>query len=161
MELTINLPDSVFQQLSAIAELTKQPLSDLVLQSIASNLPPSVNSAPPEIQADLLQMQTLSVESLRKIASTQVSPAQQDEHVVLLDKNSAGTLTDSEQTRLRELRNLADQLMLKKAHACAILRWRGKPIRITELADQDTLDLSRSRRVKQEVSYILDSPETR
>ena len=129
MELTINLPDSVFQQLRTIAELTEQPLNELVLQSIASNLPPNVNSAPVEMQSDLLQRQTLSVEALRKIASAQISPEQQDDHVSLLDKNATGTLTDSEQTRLRELRTLTDQLMLKKAHACAILRWRGKPIR--------------------------------
>lgn len=39
MELTINLPDAVFQQLRAISDLTEQPLGDLVLQSIAGNLP--------------------------------------------------------------------------------------------------------------------------
>ena len=38
MELTINLPDSMFQQLRAIAELTEQPLNDLVLQSSECSL---------------------------------------------------------------------------------------------------------------------------
>jgi hypothetical protein len=132
MELTINLPDSVFQQLRAIADLTKQPLSDLVLQSIAGNLPPSIDSAPAEVRDELLQMQTLSVENLRRIAQAQVPDAQQNEYFELLDKNTSGSLTETEQVRLRELRNLADQLMLKKAHACAILRWRGKPIRSLE-----------------------------
>ncbi|KPQ33939.1 MAG: hypothetical protein HLUCCA11_16785 [Phormidesmis priestleyi Ana] len=129
MELTINLPDAVFQQLRTIAELTEQPLSDLVLQSIAGNLPPSIASAPTEVRAELLQMQTLSTENLRQIAQAQVPADQQSEHFELLDKNKSGSLTEAEQRRLHELRNLADQLMLKKAHACAILRWRGKPIR--------------------------------
>jgi hypothetical protein len=132
MELTINLPDSVFQQLRAIANLTEQPLGDLVLQSITGNLPPSIDNAPVEVRAELLQMQTLSIGDLRQIAQAQVSNAQQDEHFELLDKNKSGSLTETEQVRLRELRILADQLMLKKAHACAILRWRGKPIRNLE-----------------------------
>ena len=38
MKLTINLPDSMFQQLRVIAELTEQPLNDLVLQSSEDNL---------------------------------------------------------------------------------------------------------------------------
>jgi hypothetical protein len=129
MELTINLPDSVFQQLKTIAELTEQPLGHLVLQSIAGNLPPSIDSAPAKVRTELLQMQTLSIEDLRRIAQAQVPTAQQDEHFKLLDKNKSGSLTETEQIQLRELRNLADQLTLKKAHACAILRWRGKPIR--------------------------------
>lgn len=132
MELTINLPDSVFQQLRTIADLTKQPLSDLVLQSIEGNLPPSIGSAPAEVRTDLLRMQTLNAEDLRTIAQAQVTQAQQDEHFTLLDKNQSGSLTEIEQTRLHELRTSADQLMLKKAHACAILRWRGQPIRSLE-----------------------------
>lgn len=132
MKLTINLPDPVFQQLRTTAELTQQSLDDLVLQSIASNLPPNVSEAPPEVQSDLLRMQTLSVEELRRIASAQISPDQQNEYVSLLEKNSEETLLTSEKARLQELRILADQLMLKKAHACALLRWRGKPIRSLE-----------------------------
>lgn len=132
MKLTINLPDPVFQQLRTTAELTQQSLGDLVRQSIASNLPPNISKAPPEIQSDLLQMQTLSVEELRRIASAQISPDQQNEYVSLLEKNSEETLSTSEQARLEELRILADQLMLKKAHACALLGWRGKPIRSLE-----------------------------
>ncbi len=129
MELTINLPDAVLLRLRSIADLTEQPLGDLVLQSIAGNLPPSIDSAPAEVRAELLQMQTLSIEDLRRIAQAQVPTEQQDEHFELLDKNKSGSLTETEQVRLSELRQLADQLMLKKAHACAILRWRGKPIR--------------------------------
>ena len=129
VELTINIPDAVFRQLSTISELTEQSLSDLVLQSIAGNLPPSVETAPEEIRTALLQMQTLDAKELRRIAKAQVSSTQQAEHFALLEKNSDDLLTTEEQGRLRELRLLADQLMLKKAHACAILKWRGQPIR--------------------------------
>lgn len=99
MELTINLPDAVFQQLKVIADSTQHPLNNLVLQSISGNLPPSIQDAPEEIRAALLRMQGLEVRELRAIARTQFPTAQQNEHLTLLDKNQSGTLTDSEQTR--------------------------------------------------------------
>lgn len=132
MELTINLPRAVFEQLRSVAELTNQSLDDLVLQSIAGNLPPDLQNVPTEVKGDLLQMQTLGVEELRAIARAQISAEHQEEHLALLDKNQSGSLTKTEQIRLKELRVLADQLMLQKAHACAILRWRGQPIRSLE-----------------------------
>jgi len=104
-----------------------------VIQSISGNLPPSIHSVPTEIRGELLQMQTRTIDDLRKIAQTQVPASQQKEHFELLDKNQSGLLTENERARLSELRSLADQLMLKKANACAILRWRGKLIQSLEL----------------------------
>lgn len=129
MQLTIDLPEQTFQRLAQIAELTNQSLEDLVIQSVTGNLPPAVETAPFEIQPELLELQTLSVEALRQIAQSQVSPFQQDRHMALLERNQDGLLTPQEQQELRQLTVAADQLMLKKAHACAILRWRGQPIR--------------------------------
>jgi hypothetical protein len=135
MQLTIDLPDQAFQRLAHLAELTQQPLAELIIQSIAGNLPPAVETAPPEIQSELLTLQTLDIAALRQIAQSQVPPAQQDRHLVLLEKNQAGDLTADEQQELEDLLLQADQLMLKKAHACALLRWRGQPIRdLSQLA---------------------------
>lgn len=129
MQLTIDLPDQAFQRLAHLAELTQQPLSELIAQSIAGNLPPEVETAPEDIQVELLKMQTLDVDTLRQIASSKVPLAQQERHLLLLEKNQAGELTDQEQQELNVLLHQADQLMLKKAHACALLRWRGQPVR--------------------------------
>ena len=128
MQLTINLPEPAFQRLSRLAELTHQPLSDLVIQSVAGNLPPAIETAPIEIQPELLNMQTLSVKALRQIAQSQIASLQQERHITLLEQNQEGLLTGEEQRELRELSLTADQLMLKKAHAYAILRWRRQPI---------------------------------
>lgn len=127
MQLTINLPESAFERLSQLAELTNQPLSDLVIQSITGNLPPAIENAPADIQPELLALQTLSVADLRQIAQSQIPMIQQQRHTTLLERNQEGLLTELEQQQLRELSQAADQLMLKKAHACAILRWRGQP----------------------------------
>lgn len=130
MQLTINLPELTFQRLSHLAKLTNQPLSELVLQSITGNLPPAIETAPIEIQAELLAMQTLSVGALREIAQSQIPQSQQKRHLELLEQNQERSLTEEEQKELQELSLAADQTMLKKAHACAILRWQGQPIRL-------------------------------
>ncbi|MEA5536882.1 hypothetical protein [Crocosphaera sp. XPORK-15E] len=129
MQLTIDLPESAFKRLSRLAELTKQPLSELVIQSITGNLPPAIETAPVEARTELLDLQTLSVEALRQIAQSQIPTAQQERHITLLEHNQESSLSETEQEELQELSKAADQLMLKKAHACAILRWRGQPIR--------------------------------
>lgn len=70
--LTVELPESVFQELERIAELTNQSLEALAAQSITSNLPPSADNAPPQMQVELLAMQTLPIDELLKIAYSQV-----------------------------------------------------------------------------------------
>jgi hypothetical protein len=92
--------------------------------------PLSIGSVPAEVRAELLKMQTLmSVEDLRRIAQVEVPENQQAERFELVNKNKSGSLTEVEQVRLRELRSFGDQLMLRKNHAYAVLRWRGQPIR--------------------------------
>jgi hypothetical protein len=46
-------------------------------------------------------------------------------HQELLDKNANGTITAGERAELTDLRIEADRFMLRKAHAAALLRWRG------------------------------------
>ncbi|MGA9377450.1 MAG: hypothetical protein WBV73_01505 [Phormidium sp.] len=123
--VTVELPESVFLELSKIAELTNQSLEAVAAQRITINLPPSVDNAPPEMQAELLSLQTLPIDELLKIAHTKVTLNQQKHHEELLEKNQIGAITSPEQQELRELSLAADKLMLKKAYAWAILRWRG------------------------------------
>ena len=78
-------------------------------------------------------MQTLSVEILTPIAHSQVDPIQFDCHTELLKKHEAGSLTASEKHELTSLRQVAEQLMLRKAYAWSLLRWRGQ--RISSLSE--------------------------
>lgn len=128
MELNITLPEPVFQRLRSISESTNQSLNDLAIQSIAGNLPPEIESAPSEMREELSQLQLLSIEALRQLASSQIPKAQQEKYIALLEKNQNSLLAEIEQQELHGLRHQADRLMLKKAHACAILRWRGSGI---------------------------------
>ena len=127
-KLTLELPESLFQQLTRIAELTAQPLESLALQSITGNLPPSVENLPLEMQAELSRMQLLSFNQLLEIAHSQVSVIHSDRHQYLLEKNQQSELTEAEYQELQDLGKIVDRMMLTKAHAWAILRWRGYSI---------------------------------
>jgi hypothetical protein len=127
-KVTVELPEPIFQQLSRIAIATQQPIEALIAQSIASNLPPTADNAPPELQAELLRMQTQSIEVLQSMTQSQISLEQQQRHTALLEKKQADTLTPQEHQELIELRLSADRLMLQKAYAWSVLRWRGNRI---------------------------------
>jgi hypothetical protein len=115
--VTIELPEPVFRQLAWIAEATQQSVEVLVAQSVVSNLPPSPQNAPTEMQSELLLMPTLSIDQLLAVAHAQVEVSQHKRHVELLDKNQEDTLTPQEREELTDLRLAAEQLMLRKAYA--------------------------------------------
>jgi hypothetical protein len=127
-QVTIELPELILQRFTRLAEATHQSVEALISQSVLSNLPPSTEIAPPELQPEFLRMQTLRVESLKLIAQAQVEDFQFERHTELLQKNEAGNLSPEEREELTNLRVTAEQLMLRKAYAWSLLRWRGQRI---------------------------------
>jgi hypothetical protein len=123
--VTLQLPEPVFSYLSQMAAATKRPLEQVVRQSVEGNLPPSVATAPAEMHDELLAMQAMSIEQLSRLAAQQVAPSDQARHLALLEKNSAGDLMLDEREELERLRLSADRLMVRKAYAWSVLRWRG------------------------------------
>lgn len=74
-------------------------------------------------------MQIWDLEELLAIANSQITSEQQKRHTELLEKNSTvEELNKSERQELSELRIKADRLMLQKAYAWSVLRWRGHKI---------------------------------
>lgn len=135
-QITIELPEPVIRQLMRIAAATQQSIETLVAQSVLSNLPPSVENAPPELQAELLAIQALSTDELMAIAQSQADPGQSHHHAELLQKNEDTRLSQTERQELTDLRLSADYLMLRKAYAWSLLRWRGQ--KLPKLADLPT-----------------------
>jgi predicted transcriptional regulator len=127
-QVTIELPELILQRLTQLAEATHQSVEVLISQSVLSNLPPSTEVAPPELRQEFLTMQMLSIDTLKPIAQAQVDPVQFERHTELLQKNEVGNLTPEEREELTALRVAAEQLMLRKAYAWSLLRWRGQRI---------------------------------
>ena len=126
--LRVPLPEPVYQYLKQIAIATRRPVEQVAQESIVGNLPPSVATMPVEMQDELLEFQNMPLHELQPIAASQMSPAQQARHRQLLEENAAGLLTPAERDELAALRTLADRLMLRKAYAWAVLRWRGQAV---------------------------------
>lgn len=124
-KLTIELAEPVYRQLARTAALTQQSAEVIAAQSVSGNLPPSAETAPVDVQPELLAMQPLSNDELLVVANSSIASDQQRRHLQLLEKNSAATITAEERRELSQLRDEADRLMLRKAYAWAILRWRG------------------------------------
>jgi hypothetical protein len=128
MPVTLSLPEPLYRQFQQAAQAAKRRLEDVLLQTIAGNVPPSVEDVPSEIRAELQALQWLDTKMLWEVARSRISPAQQARHEYLLDQNQRGTISPAEREELDRLGEMADRLTVKKAYAYALLRWRGFPL---------------------------------
>lgn len=123
--VTLNLPEMMYRRLLQTAQATQRSLDEVVLHALEVGSPPAWNDAPAEFQADLAALDRLDDEALWRISRSSRSEADMRRYQELLDRHANGTLTDAERRELDELRLEADRFMLLKAHAAALLRWRG------------------------------------
>ena len=122
--LTLSLPDTLYHRLERTALATKQPLQEVALHALRLGSPPAWDDAPPELQIDLAALDRMDDEALWKIAKGRLDAdfARRDD---LLAKNAEGQLSPAERVELEGLRDEEDRFMVRKAHAAALLRWRG------------------------------------
>jgi hypothetical protein len=130
--ITVNVPDSVYQQLERAARATDQPLETVILAALRASLP-SLEGLPPDLIDDLTDLERLPNDALQRVLLETVPPAQQDELESLLFQQQAGALAAPEHERLAQLQQQADRTMLRKARAAALLRFRGQ--RLPTLAE--------------------------
>jgi hypothetical protein len=126
--ITLNLPEDVYIRFQQAAQATKQSLEDVFLRAVQVGSPPNWEDAPAEFQTDLAALDRLDDGSLWHIARRRQKETDMTRYQKLLDKNRNGTISYRERERLTKLRTEADRLMLCKAHAAALLRWRGHQI---------------------------------
>jgi hypothetical protein len=134
--ITLEMPDSVFQPLLRAAEATKQPVESLLLTNLQASLP-SLDGLPSEIKQNLESLELLDEEGLWRVMLETVSLDQQQRLSELLDTNQSGAIIETERRELASLQHQADLVMLRKAHAAVLLRFRGK--RIPTLAELNQL----------------------
>jgi len=127
-EVILPLPENLYLRLLQVAQATQQSLTDVLLYAVQVGSPPSWEDAPAEFQADLAALDRLSDEALWRIARSHQKEGTMERYQALLDKNANERLTEAERAELTQLRKEADRRMLRKAHAAALLRWRGHTI---------------------------------
>ncbi len=121
--VTLDLPQDIYARLQQMARATQQSLEDVVVYTIRGNLPPIVNDLPPEMQEELVSLQSSSDQALLTVAQESVPSEQWRRHEHLLSKNQDGSLTESERAELTQLRTVTDRLVLRRSYALALLKW--------------------------------------
>jgi len=66
--------------------------------------------------------------ALWRVARQKYVRREMSDYQLLPDKNAEGTISEAESEKLKSLRTESDRLMLLRAHAVALLRWRGYQI---------------------------------
>jgi hypothetical protein len=143
--IRLDLPEDIYQRLQHTAKATRQPLEDVVFQTIRGNLPPSVDDLPPELQDELASLLDLNDQALWSIVKEPLPPDQWRRHEHLLRKNQSGTLTEAEQEELAHLRAATDRFVVRRSYTLALLKWRGYALPMLESLTPDAPTSKKSR----------------
>lgn len=122
------LPEDLYVRLEQTARATKQSPTDMLVRAVRAGSPPDWSQAPAEFQADLAALDRLDDDSLWRIARSQRSEADAGRLQELLEKNADDALTSGERLEPDAQVAEADRFMLRKAHAAALLQWRGHAV---------------------------------
>jgi len=124
ISVTVQVPPSVYR----LAQKTSQAVSrsvEQILADVISAASPVTEDLPAALQVELDVLAQMNDDDLLKIARSIFPTGQRRKYDRLLEKNSAGRLTAAEREQLQDLRVESERLMLRKAHAYTLLKWRG------------------------------------
>lgn len=124
-QITLALPETVYRLVKETATAGKRPVKTVLVEALTATFPP-ISDLPEKIAGEVSEFVGLSDDVLLNIAAEMLSPTQQRQLTRLLNKNSEGTLTKKEQTRLDELMDEYWRITLRKAQARAILAQRER-----------------------------------
>jgi hypothetical protein len=125
--VNVRLPETLFQKLQHIAEVTHRSVEDVLTTTVNAALP-STPDIPTDLANDLAAMILFSDESLKAAVQSSLSAAQQKRLTQLTDAGGDRTLTEAESGELQSLLDLYDRAVLRRAKALAILAQRGYDI---------------------------------
>jgi len=137
--VTLTLPDSIYQPVQRIAQATRQPVEKVLLTALQASLPP-LDGLPADLAHELAKMEAMDNDALWQALLETVPIEQQQALEELLQRNQAGGLTQVEREQLASLQRAADGVMLRKARAAVLLRFRGQ--RIPTLAELRQMTLT-------------------
>jgi hypothetical protein len=124
--VTLELPEHLYDRLETQAQAATRSVDEIVIQTLTRSLPPLVEKdLPPVLQAELEAMEHLSDEALWQIAQSTMNRDKVALYDVLLERHQTSSLTPEGREWLTHLREQAEALMLRKAHAYALLQSRG------------------------------------
>ena len=126
--ITLDIPETMFRRLEQTAMSAHWSVQETILHSIKIGSPPTWDDVPAIFQPEIAQLDRLGNEKLWHIAQSKNNQLNYERYDDLLSKNQNGEITAVEKLELAKFREKADCFMLRKAHAAALLRWRGHAV---------------------------------
>lgn len=123
-DFTLTIPEELYLRARKIAQTIAQPVEEVLLEQLrlwTEAVPLLEDDEESELQA----LRYLSDDALWTIAREQMPSDLQNKMQQLMDKNSAGTISEKEVAELKLLVERGQQLMLRKSEAAALLTKRG------------------------------------
>lgn len=131
-EITVRVPEKLYQRLSQRAHQTQRALEDELLATMTTGL--SVNDELPSgVEDELAQLDVLSDELLWRIAHSRLTPLQANKLERLHIKAQRQPLTATERKQEQTLVHKYERLLLLRSRAARLLKDRG--IDISSLLD--------------------------
>lgn len=125
--VVLKLPDGVYQPIHRIAEQMHEPVENVLLRALQVSLP-SLDGLPEDVVEQLTRLEALNDAQLGQILLETVSTQRQEQLETLLLAQQDQGLTVSEKERLADLQGEARLVMLRKARAAVLLRFRGNAL---------------------------------
>jgi len=123
--VTLDLPESIYEQIKRAAEKTQRPVNDLLIEAVTA-VAPMIDTAPEKLRAALAQMTYLNDAALWQAARSTMPAAQQARLEALHFKlQQQGALTAEEQAEEEALVALYRETILIRAQAAVLLKQRG------------------------------------
>lgn len=119
-QITITLPDEVYQRAERFARLANRDVAGILADTIQLSIP--------SIRADVLDLEpisNLSDEQLLALTELQMEPDQDTRLSELLDRQQAGLLAEDERLELQALMQIYQEGLLRKATALSEAVKRG------------------------------------
>jgi hypothetical protein len=133
-DYSITISEALYNKARRIAEAQSENIDDLIRVRLENALDDSRLSLPHEELAELEALRFLSDDALWTIAREQMPQAKQSIMQNLMDKNTAGTITDAEHAQLSDFVKQGQGLTLRKAEAMKLLLERGYTVTLDDLA---------------------------
>ena len=112
--VTLELPDEVYQRARRVAQATRRPLEEVVLEWIR-----------PPVQVKLPELEHLPNDELLRAARATLPPEHTQRLQELLAAQQQRSLSEDEQREAVELVEQEDFITLRKARALFLLKQRG------------------------------------
>jgi hypothetical protein len=132
-EHTISIPDALYEKAQQLAKQHAQSVDAVICTQLEGALDQPMLDLPPDERDELQAMSYLSDDVLWTIAREQMQPELQAATTQLMEKNSAGAITEDELRDLSDLVERGQRLTLRKAQAMKLLLDRGYAVSLDAL----------------------------